>query len=79
MKQIIKNEAAAWIVVAVGLAIIVAGILIMALYHNMPWLNYLIIGIIMLSAIWGIINLPISVSLKKKFVPIKNRNKYPNP
>ena len=76
MKQIMKNNAAAWAVLAIGVAIIVAGILTMALYHDMSWQSYLIIGIIMLCALWGMVNLPITVSLKQKFVPVRNRNRH---
>ena len=75
MKQIMKNNAAAWAVLAIGVAIIVAGILVMALYHDMSWQSYVIIGVIMLSSIWAMINLPLTVSLKQKFVPVRNRHR----
>lgn len=79
MKQIMKNNAAAWAVLAIGVAIIVAGILTMALYHDISWQSYLIIGIIMLCALWGMVNLPITVSLKQKFVPVRSRNRHRQP
>lgn len=73
MKQIIKNSPLAIAIFIIGAAIVVAGILTMALYHDMSWQSYVIIGCIMIAAIWAMINLPVSISLKQKTVPVKVR------
>ena len=75
MKQIIKNSPAAIAVLIIGVAIVVAGILTMALYHDMSWQSYVIIGILMLSAIWGMLNLPFTSRLKQKPVPVRHHNR----
>ena len=75
MKQIIKNSPLAIAVLLIGIAILVAGILTMALYHDMSWQSYVIIGVIMLSSIWAMLNLPVSVTLKQKLIPVRNHHK----
>ena len=76
MKQIIKNNSLACAILILGLGILVAGILTMALYHDMSWQSYVIIGVIMLVDIWAMFNLPVSLSLKTKEVPVRHhRNK----
>ena len=66
MKQIIKNSPLAIAVLLIGIAILVAGILTMALYHDMSWQSYVIIGVIMLCAIWAMFNIPLKISFKNK-------------
>lgn len=75
MKQIIKNNSMAIAILILGVAILVAGILTMALYHDMSWQSYVIIGVIMLVDIWAMFNLPISVGLRQKYVPVKRNHK----
>lgn len=55
-----NNTPLAILVLVIGIAIIVAGILVMALYHDMAWQSYVIIGVIMLCAIWAMLNIPFS-------------------
>ena len=71
MKQTIKNSPLAWLIFIIGAAIIIGGILTMALYHDMSWQSYVIIGVLMLCSIWAMISLPVSVSLKEKTVPVR--------
>ena len=75
MKQIIKNNSIAVSILILGIAILVAGILTMALYHDMSWQSYVIIGVIMLVDIWAMFNLPFNVSLKQKTVPVRNNRR----
>lgn len=66
MKMKFNNTPLAILVLIIGIAIIVAGILTMALYHDMSWQSYVIIGVIMLCAIWAMFNIPFSVKVKDK-------------
>lgn len=66
MKIIVKNTPLAILVLIIGIAIVVAGILTMALYHDMSWQSYVIIGVIMLCAIWAMFNIPLSIKKDKK-------------
>ena len=66
MKMKFNNTPLAILVLIIGVAIIVAGILTMALYHDMSWQSYVIIGVIMLCAIWAMLNIPFSVKVKDK-------------
>lgn len=66
MKIKFNNTPLAVLVLIIGIAIIVAGILTMALYHDMSWQSYVIIGVIMLCAIWGMLNIPFKVRIKDK-------------
>lgn len=66
MKMKFNNTPIAILVLIIGIAIIVAGILTMALYHDMSWQSYVIIGVIMLCAIWAMLNIPLSITLKEK-------------
>ena len=66
MKATFKNTPLAILVLIIGIAIVVAGILTMALYHDMSWQSYVIIGVIMLCAIWAMLNIPFSVKVKDK-------------
>lgn len=61
-----NNTPLAVLVLIIGVAIIVAGILTMALYHDMSWQSYVIIGVIMLCAIWAMLNIPFSVKVRDK-------------
>ena len=61
-----KNTPFAVLILIIGIAIVVAGILTMALYHDMSWQSYVIIGVIMICAIWAMLNIPFSVSFKDK-------------
>lgn len=66
MKMKFNNTPLAILVLIIGIAIVVAGILTMALYHDMSWQSYVIIGVIMLCAIWAMLNIPFSFRLKDK-------------
>lgn len=66
MKMKFKNTPLAILVLLIGIAIVVAGILTMALYHDMSWQSYVIIGVIMLCAIWAMLNIPFSFKVKDK-------------
>ena len=66
MKMKFNNTPLAILVLIIGIAIVVAGILTMALYHDMSWQSYVIIGVIMLCAIWAVLNIPFKISLKNK-------------
>ena len=61
-----NNTPLAILVLIIGIAIIVAGILTMALYHDMSWQSYVIIGVIMLCSIWAMLNIPFSVKMRDK-------------
>lgn len=61
MKIEVKNTPMAILILVLGIAIIVAGILTMALYHDMSWQSYVIIGVIMLCSLWGIFNIPLKI------------------
>lgn len=61
-----KNTPLAVLVLIIGIAIVVAGILTMALYHDMSWQSYVIIGVIMLCAIWASLNIPFTISTKNR-------------
>ena len=61
MKIIVKNTPLAVAVLVLGIAIVVGGILTMALYHDMSWQSYVIIGVIMVCAIWAMFNIPFKV------------------
>ena len=61
-----KNTPLAILVLLIGIAIVVAGILTMAFYHDMSWQSYVIIGVIMLCAIWAMLNIPFSFKVKDK-------------
>lgn len=75
MKQIIKNNSIALAIIILGIGILVAGILTMALYHDMSWQSYVIIGVIMLVDIWAMFNLPVRLSLKPKYIPLRRNRK----
>ena len=75
MKQIIKNSPLALAILIIGAAILVGGILTMALYHDMSWQSYVIIGVLMLCAIWAMLNLPMSVSVRPKEVRVRDRER----
>lgn len=66
MKMKFNNTPLAVLVLIIGIAIVVAGILTMALYHDMAWQSYVIIGVIMLCAIWAMINIPFTFKIKDK-------------
>ena len=60
-----RNTSMAILVLILGIAIVVAGILTMALYHDMSWQSYVIIGVIMLCAIWATLNIPFEVTFRE--------------
>ena len=66
MKRITENTTIAVFILIIGIAIIVGGILTMALYHDMSWQSYVIIGVIMLCALWAVFNLPWGSLFRKK-------------
>lgn len=57
MKAITENITLGILLLIIGTAIIVGGILTMALYHDMSWQSYVIIGVIMLCALWAMIGI----------------------
>ena len=75
MKTNFKNTPLAITVLMLGIAVIVGGILTMALYHDMSWQSYVIIGVLMLCSLWAMLNIPLNVSLKQKYVPVKNERR----
>lgn len=75
MKKIMKNSPLAIVIFIIGAAIVVGGILTMALYHDMSWQSYVIIGCIMLASIWAMINIPVSISIKQKESPVRIRSR----
>ena len=75
MKTMIKNSPFALTVLILGAAIIVAGILTMALYHDMSWQSYVVIGALMISALWAMLNMPVSLKLKQERVPVRNQRR----
>lgn len=72
MKTYFKNTPLAVAVLIIGVAIVVAGILTMALYHDMSWQSYVIIGVIMLCALWAMCNVPFSQLFRSKDVRVKD-------
>lgn len=66
MKMKFNNTPLAILVLIIGIAILVAGILTMALYHDMSWQSYVIIGVIMVCAIWAMLNIPFSTKENRK-------------
>ena len=64
MNRRFNNTPLAILVLVIGIAIVVAGILTMALYHDMSWQSYVIIGVIMLCALWGMVNIPFTIKTK---------------
>ena len=72
MNRKFNNTPLAILVLIIGIAIVVAGILTMALYHDMSWQSYVIIGVIMLCAIWAMFNIPFSSNQEEKR-PAKRR------
>ena len=74
MRQIIKNSPLAIAILILGIAIEVGGILTMALYHDMSWQSYVIIGVLMLCSLWAMFNIP-SITMAAKPVPVKHHNR----
>ena len=66
MKMKFNNTPMAILVLIIGIAVVVAGILTMALYHDMAWQSYVIIGVIMLCAIWAMLNIPLKIQFRNK-------------
>lgn len=75
MRQIIKNSPLAIAILILGIAIEVGGILTMALYHDMSWQSYVIIGVLMLCAIWAMFNIPSLTGLRTRTVPVRNHRR----
>lgn len=73
MRQTIKNSPFGILVLILGAAIIVAGILTMALYHDMSWQSYVVIGALMISALWAMFNVPAYVKVQRQKVPVRNQ------
>ena len=69
MKQLIKNNPYNLIIAVLGAGIIVAAILIMALIHDMSWQSYVVIGCLMIAAIWATFYVPLAV----KYVASRRR------
>ena len=74
MRQIIKNSPLGIGVLILGVAILVAGILTMALYHDMSWQSYVVIGALMISALWAMFNVPAYLNVQKEKVPVRAHN-----
>lgn len=75
MKPNMKLSPLAIAILILGAAIEVGGILTMALYHDMSWQSYVIIGVLMLTAIWAMFNLPSIYSMKSKPVEVRNNQR----
>lgn len=75
MRQIMKKSPIGLSVLIIGAAIIVAGILTMALYHDMSWQSYVVIGALMVSAIWAMFNVPAYINVRKEREPVRSRNR----
>lgn len=75
MKTNLKNSALGLTILILGGAIIVAGILVMALYHDMIWQSYVVIGAIMIAALWAMFNLPLSLSERREKVPVRHNRR----
>ena len=75
MKQTIKNSPLGLGVLIIGVAIIVAGILTMALYHDMSWQSYVVIGALMISAIWAMFNVPAYLNVRTQKVPVRHHHR----
>ena len=73
MKQIIKNNSLNLLITIIGIGIIIAGILTMALYHDMDWRSYVIIGVIMLISLWTIINNMVSFHSRVRVERVRHR------
>ncbi|MCH5236385.1 MAG: hypothetical protein J1E95_01135 [Muribaculaceae bacterium] len=73
MRQTIKNSPFGILVLILGAAIIVAGILTMALYHDMSWQSYVVIGALMISALWAMFNVPAYIKVQRQKVPVRNQ------
>ena len=73
MKQIIKNNSLNLLITIIGVGIIIAGILTMALYHDMDWRSYVIIGVIMLISLWTIINNMVSFHSRVRVERVRHR------
>lgn len=74
MRQIIKNSPLGLFILILGAAIIVAGILTMALYHDMSWQSYVVIGALMISALWAMFNLPLYLNVRREKVPVRRND-----
>ena len=74
MKTKFKNTPLAILVLIIGAAIVVAGILTMALYHDMSWQSYVVIGALMVSALWAMINVPLGETMKAERVPVRHHH-----
>ena len=68
MKNIVKNSPLSIAIAILGIGILVAGILIMALYHDMSWQSYVVIGVLMLCSIAAIFNVPLGLVPDRKRV-----------
>ena len=69
MKQLIKNNPLNLLLSLLGIGIVVGAILIMALYHDMSWQSYVVIGCLMIAAIWATFNVPLAIN----YISSKNR------
>lgn len=73
MKRIVRNSPLGIIVLLLGAAVIIAGILTMALYHDMSWQSYVIIGCLMLASLWAMLAMPVTEKLEEVPEPVRNR------
>ena len=76
MRQTIKNSPLGFGILILGVAIIVAGILTMALYHDMIWQSYVVIGALMVAALWAMFNVPAFINARREKVPVRNHNRH---
>lgn len=75
MKPIIKNTSVNVLITILGIGILVAGILVMALYHDMSWQSYVVIGVIMLISLWNMLNNRIALRETEK-VKVRYHDNY---
>lgn len=76
MKQIIKNNSFSLLITILGIGIVVAGILLMALNHDMSWQSYVIIGVIMFVSLWTIFNNRHALKVADKKIRIQDEQEF---
>lgn len=70
MKPFIKNTSLSLLINIVGIGTLVAGILLMSLQHDMSWQSYVVIGVIMLIALWTMFTTGEALKFNQKRVPV---------
>lgn len=76
MKQFVKISSLNLMIAILGIGILVAGILIMALQHDMSWQSYVVIGVIMGISVWVMAKTYIGSHVIKDRIPVRHENRY---